>query len=47
MICVIPQIHKDARDNSDSDNRKQVNNFIRKLFYGASEDKMIVTQDIF
>ena len=47
MLCCFPQIHKDAKDNSDSDNRKQVSNIIKTLFYGLSEDKMAVTQDIF
>ena len=47
MLCVIPHIFKDARYNSNSDQRKQVNNVIKKLFHGASEDEMAVTQDIF
>ena len=47
MICVIEHIHKDAKDHSDSDNRKQVNNDIKILFSGASEEEMAVTQDIF
>ena len=33
--------------HSDSDHRKQVNNVIKKLFSGSSEDEMSVTQDIF
>ena len=47
MLCVIPHIRKDAKDHSDSDHRKQVNNFIKTLFLGASEEEMAVTQDIF
>ena len=33
--------------HSDSDHRKQVNNVIKKLFHGASEEETSVTQDIF
>ena len=47
MICVILHICKDAKDNSYSDHRKQVNNVINTLFNGASDDEMAVTQDIF
>ena len=47
MLCVIPHIRKDAKDNLDIDKRKQVNNVIKNLFHGASEDKMAVTQEIF
>ena len=47
MICVIPHIRKDSKDYSDSDHRKEVNNFNKTLFSGASEEEMYVTQDIF
>ena len=47
MLCVIPHIRKDAKYHSDIDHRKQVNNVIKKLFSGASEEKIDVTQDIF
>ena len=47
MLCVIPQICKDAKDHSDSDNRKQVNNVIKTLFSGAPEEEMSVTIDLF
>ena len=47
ILCVITHILKDAKDHSDSDNRKQVNNFIKTLFHGLSEDEMAVTRDIF
>ena len=47
MLCVITHILKDAKDHSDSDNRKQVNNVIKTLFHGLSEDEMAVTRDIF
>ena len=46
MLCVIPQIHKDEKDHSDSDDRNQVNNFMKKIFHGVPEEKMAVTQDI-
>ena len=36
-LCVIPHICKDAKDHSDSDHREKVNNFIKTIFYGASE----------
>ena len=36
MLFVIPHIHKYAKDHSDSDHRKQVNNVIKTLFSGAS-----------
>ena len=32
MLCVIPNIRKNAKDHSDSDHRKQVNNVINALF---------------
>ena len=38
---------QNAKYHSYSDHRKQVNNVIKKLFSGASEDEMSVTQDIF
>ena len=47
MLCVIPHIRKYAKDHSDSDHRKQVNNIIKTLFSGASEEKMNVTLDVF
>ena len=47
MLCVIPHIHKDSKDHSDNDHRKQVNNVIKTLFSGASEDEMAVTLDLF
>ena len=47
MLYVIPHIRKDAKDHSDSDNRKQVNNAIKTFFNGISEDEMAVTQDLF
>ena len=47
MLFFIPHIRKDAKDHSDSDHRKQVNNVIKTLFSGASEEEMSVTQDIF
>ena len=47
MLCVIPHICKDAKNHSDSDHRKQVNNVIKTIFSGASEEEMAVTQDIF
>ena len=47
MLCIILHISKDEKDHSDIDNRKQVNNFIKTLFYGASEEGMDVTLDLF
>ena len=47
MLCVITHICKDAKDHSDSDNRKQVNNVIKILFRKLSEYEMVVTQDLF
>ena len=47
MLCVIPHIRKDSKDHSDSDQMKQVNNFIKTLFHGVPEDKVAVTQDTF
>ena len=47
MLCVITHIRKDAKYHSDSDHRKKVNNVIKTLFSGASEEEMAVTQDIF
>ena len=47
MLCVINHIHEDAKYHSDSDHRKQVKNVINTLFYGASEEEMAVTLDLF
>ena len=47
MLCVIPHICKYAKDHSDSDHMKQVNNFINTLFNEASEEQMAVTIDLF
>ena len=47
MLCAINHIHKYTKDHSDSDNRKQVNNGIKTLFHGLSEDEMAFTQDLF
>ena len=43
MLCAIPHIRKDAKDNPDSDHRKQVNYVIKMLFCGLSKEKMAVT----
>ena len=47
MLCLIPHIRKDAKDHSNSDHRKQVNNVINTLFSGAYEWEMAVTLDLF
>ena len=47
MLCVIPQIFKDASDNSDNDNRKQVKNLTKKLSYGLSDDELHFNIDLF
>ena len=46
-LCAIPHIRKGAKDHSDSYHSKQVNNVINTLFYGASEEEMAVTIDLF
>ena len=47
MLCVILHILRDTKYHSDNDHSKQVNNVIKTLFHGLSENKMAVTQDIF
>ena len=47
MLCVIPHICKDAKDHSDRNHRKQVNNVIKTLFSGSSEEEKNVTLDMF
>ena len=47
MLCVIPHIRKDAKYNSDRNHRKHVNNVIKTLFYGSSEEETNVTLDVF
>ena len=47
MLCVIPHILKYAKYHSCSYHKKQVNNVIKTLFHGLSEDEMDVTPDIF
>ena len=47
MICVIPHIRKYAKDHSDRNHRKKVNNVIKTLFYGSSEEEMNATLDMF
>ena len=47
MLRVIPHILKDAKDHSDSDHKKQVNNVIKTLFYGAYEEEIAVTIYLF
>ena len=47
MLCVIPHICKDAKDHPDRNHRKQVNNVIKNLFAGSSEEETNVTLDVF
>ena len=47
MLCVIPHICKDAKDHSDRNHRKQVNNVIKILFSVSSEEEMNVTLEVF
>ena len=47
MLCVIPHIRKDAKDHSERNHRKQVNNVIKRLFSRSSEEKMNVTLEVF
>ena len=44
---LFPTFTKMQKDHSYSVHRKQVNNVIKKIFNVASEDKTVVTQDIF
>ena len=47
MLYIINHIFKDAKDRSDSKNRKQVNNVIKTLFHGFSLEETSFTQDKF
>ena len=47
MLCVIPNIRKYEKYHSDRNYRKQVNNFIKRLFSGSSEEETNVTLDMF
>ena len=47
MLCVIPRIRIDAKDNSDRNHRKQVNNVRKRLFSESSEEDMNVNLDMF
>ena len=47
MLYGIPHILKDAKDHSDRNHRKQVNNVTKKIFSGSSEEEMNVTLDVF
>ena len=38
MLCVITHIDKDLIDNYNGNNRKEVNNIIKTLFYRLSDD---------
>ena len=47
IFCAIIHIHKDAKYHLDSDQRKQVDNVIKNLFHGLSEDEMDFNQELF
>ena len=47
VLCVVPHMRKKVKYHSDSDNRKHVNNVIKKLFHEVPEYEMDVTQGIF
>ena len=47
MLFVIPHIRKYIFENSDKNNTKQVNNAIKTLFRGISDDDMNYTLDKF
>ena len=47
LLCVIPNIRIDTKDHSDRNHRKQVNNVIKRLYSGSSEEEMNVTLDMF
>ena len=38
MLCIIPHIPKYAKDHSDRNHRKQLNNVIKIFFFGSSEE---------
>ena len=45
-MCHSPHLQR-CKDHSESDNRKQVNNDINKLFSRSSEEEMSVALDLF
>ena len=47
MLCVITHIRNDVIDKAYGNNKKQVNNVTKKLFYGLSEEELYVTLDLF
>ena len=47
MLCVIQHFFNDVIGISDGNHRNQVNNFIKLLFCGLSDDKLNVTLDNF
>ena len=47
MLYFIPDINKYTKYHTGSDNRKQVKNVIKTLFYKVPEDEMSVTKEIF
>ena len=47
MLCVITYICKDEKYHIDSDHRKKVNNVIKTLFHGLSEDEIDFNQYLF
>ena len=47
MLCVITHIRKNTKYHSDSYHRKNVNNIMKMLFRGLSEEKWLLIKDIF
>ena len=47
MLCVILHIRKDAKDHLNIDHIKQVNNGIKTLFHGLSDDEIYFTLNLF
>ena len=43
MLCAVTHICNDVIDNSDSNNKKHINNVIKTLFYGWSDDELHVS----
>ena len=47
MLCVIPHILKYAKESSDIDHRKQINNVIKHCFMGYLKTKYILLNTYF
>ena len=47
MLCVIPHIREDVFKNTQNNNHIQVNNVIKSLFSGSTENELHKTLDKF